>query len=80
MVAHFWSGHAHSWELAGWWVGIATPVAGAAWFRWWPSRRRTLARTAAETKRVLREIADAELLDDGVLADNTEDHNTEVDA
>jgi hypothetical protein len=73
MVAHFWSGHAYGWELAVWWVGIALPLTAAAW-ACWPSRRRRLARTAAETARVLREIADAALLDD------SEDRNREVDA
>jgi uncharacterized membrane protein len=74
MVADFWSGHAHGWELAVWWVAIAAPLTAAACARWWPSRRRSLARTAAETARVLREIADAALLDD------TEDQHTKVDA
>jgi hypothetical protein len=77
MVAHFWSGHAQGWELAVWWVGIAAPLTVAMW-AWWPSRRRRLARTAAETARVLREIANAALLDDS--QDRNDDRNTEVDA
>ena len=74
MVAHFWSGHAHGWELAVWWIAIAAPLTAAACARWWPGRRRSLARSAAETERVLREIAAAALLDD------PEDQTTKVDA
>jgi predicted MFS family arabinose efflux permease len=73
MVAHYWSGHAHGWELAVWWVCIAAPLTAAACARWWPSRRRSLARTAAETERVLRAIANA------ALSDDIEDQTTEVD-
>lgn len=74
MVAQFWSGHAHGWELAVWWLGIAAPLTAAVWVRLWPTRRRRLAQAVAETERELQEIAAAALLED------TEDPNMKVDA